>query len=196
MSAAIPVPLATPAAGPTLREPYAGLDAGALLEHFRSRHNVQYFPVPDAAETTRERIDAICAGIFEFNGEAHRFSGAVDWLTNPSTDVEWHILLHKFYYAVGLGMAWSETRDRRYADRWAELIDSWIEVTPPGFIAVDVAGRRVQNWIYSLHYLVLHEQWCAGGRRLVRRLLHVAARAGGVPVQPTSRPSATTARWN
>ena len=154
MSAAIPVTLATPAAGPTLREPYAGLDAGALLEHFRSRHNVQYFPVPDAAETTRERIDAICAGTFEFNGEAHRFSGAVDWLTNPSTDVEWHILLHKFYYAVGLGMAWSETRDRRYADRWAEMIDSWIEVTPPGFIAVDVAGRRVQNWIYAYHHFV------------------------------------------
>jgi uncharacterized heparinase superfamily protein len=28
-------------------------------------------------------------------------------------------------------------------------------VTPPGFIAADVTGRRVQNWIYALHGLVL-----------------------------------------
>ena len=154
MNAAISVPLATLAAGPTLREPYAQLDAEALLAHFRARSNVRYFPVPDANETTRDRIDAICAGSFEFNGERHQLPGVVDWLANPSTDVEWHILLHKFYYAVGLGMAWAETRDRRYADRWAELIDGWIAVTPPGFIAVDVAGRRVQNWIYAYHYFV------------------------------------------
>ena len=154
MNAAVPVQLATRPAGPTLREPYAQLSAAALLEHFRTRRSVNYFPVPDPLETTRERIDAICAGTFEFNGERHQLPSVVEWLTNPSADVEWHILLHKFYYAVGLGMAWAETRHRRYVDRWAELIDSWIEVTPPGFIAVDVAGRRVQNWIYAYHYFV------------------------------------------
>ena len=171
MSAAVPLPLATPAAGPTLREPYAQLDAAALLAHFRSRSTARYFPVPDATETTRERIDAICGGTFEFNGERHSLPGAFDWLTNPSTDVEWHILLHKFYYAVGLGMAWAETRDRRYVDRWAELIDSWISVTPPGFIAVDVAGRRVQNWIYAYHYFVETDASTPIDPRFHRRML-------------------------
>ena len=36
-----------------------------------------------------------------------------------------------------------------------ELIDGWIAQTPPGFIAADVTGRRVQNWIYSLHATLL-----------------------------------------
>jgi hypothetical protein len=135
---------------------WAALDDAALLAHFRGPRPVRYYPVADPDETRADKIDALLAGRFEFNGETHRLADPVDWLHNPSADVEWHILLHKFYYAVGLGLAFERSGDARYVKCWASLIDTWMRTTPPGFIAADVTGRRVQNWIYSLHLFVGH----------------------------------------
>jgi hypothetical protein len=133
---------------------YAGLDAAGLLAHMRTRSGVRYFPVADVEETRPEKIAAIMNDRFEFNGETHVLTEPLDWLSNPSQDVEWHILLHKFYYAVGLGMAYRASGDPRYLVRWMSLTTSWIEQTPLGFIAADVTGRRVQNWIYAYYYFV------------------------------------------
>lgn len=127
-----------------------------LLRHFHKRRSVPYFAIADADETQPDKIDDILVNRFTFNGERHWLTERFDWLINPSSDVEWHILLHKFYYAVGLGMRYEATADARYADKWVELTDSWIEQTPPGFIAADVTGRRVQNWIYAYRYFVTH----------------------------------------
>lgn len=138
------------------RAPWSALDDDALLAHFRGPRDVHYFVVADADETQPDKIDALLDGQFTFNGETHRLTDATDWLHNPSHDIEWHILLHKFYYAVGLGLAFERSGDARYVRRWVHLIDGWMRVTPPGFIAADVTGRRVQNWIYSLHLLVGH----------------------------------------
>jgi uncharacterized heparinase superfamily protein len=136
--------------------PWDTMDDAALLAHFRGKRDVAYFPVADAEETRREKIDALMVGRFEFNGQSHLLPEPIQWLHNPSSDVEWHILLHKFYYAVGLGLAFQSTGHAAYAHRWVDLIDSWIAATPAGFIAADVTGRRVQNWIYSLHLFVGH----------------------------------------
>ncbi len=136
--------------------PWASLDDAALLAHFRAPRGVSYFPVADADETAPEKINALLHGRFEFNGETHTLGTPFDWLHNPSRDVEWHILLHKFYYAVGLGLAFERTAQARYVHRWVALLDDWMRVTPPGFIAADVTGRRVQNWIYSMHLFVGH----------------------------------------
>jgi uncharacterized heparinase superfamily protein len=114
-----------------------------------------YFPVPDPDQTRPDKIAAILEDCFELAGETYRLPAPIRWTTNPSPDLEWHILLHKFYYGVGLGMAFQRTGERRYARKWAELVESWIEQTPVGFIAADVTGRRVQNWIYAWHYFVL-----------------------------------------
>ncbi len=138
-----------------LLEPFASLSPAGLLAHFRARRQETYFPVPDPVETRRGRIDAIVAGRFEFNGETHELGERPDWLVNPSRDVEWHILLHKFYYATGLGMAWADTGDARYLDRWVALTSGWIDSVTPGFIAADVTGRRVQNWLYAYLFFVL-----------------------------------------
>lgn len=150
---------------------FADHDDAALLAHFRAPRPVFFFPVPDLDETRPERIAAILAGRFEFNGETHVLHDPVDWLHNPSHDVEWHILLHKFYYAVGLGMAFGASDDVRYVWRWMQLIDGWIASTPPGFIAADVTGRRVQNWIYSYHYFVTDSRQNAIDPAFHRRLL-------------------------
>jgi uncharacterized heparinase superfamily protein len=136
--------------------PWDAMDPAALLAHFRGPRGVSYYPVADAEETRPEKIEALMRGHFSFNGEAHRLVNPIDWLRNPSSDIEWHILLHKFYYAVGLGLAFERSGDTTYVARWVQLLDGWIASTPLGFIAADVTGRRVQNWIYSLHLMVGH----------------------------------------
>jgi len=170
-----PPPAALPAAGVSIfAAPWSALDDAALLAHFRKLRGVEYYPVADADETQPSKIDALMRGRFEFNGETHELPDPIAWLINPSADVEWHILLHKFYYAVGLGMAFERSGDGRYAERWVTLIDSWMRVTPPGFIAADVTGRRVQNWIYSYHQFVtnaMHDTRAAISAPFHRRLL-------------------------
>ncbi len=135
-------------------EPFQSLTADALLNHFQTRTTIHYFPVPDAVETARPKIDDILMNQFEFNGERHIFSGSPLWLTNLSSDQEWLILLHKFYYAVGLGMAYHETNDPRYAKAWVDITGSWIRTVPLDFLPSDVAGRRIQNWIFAHYYFV------------------------------------------
>ena len=138
--------------------PFRGLTDEALLEHFHTRKTVHYFPVPDSLETARPKIDNILRNQFEFNGERHTFSNSPLWLTNLSSDQEWLILLHKFYYAVGLGIAYHETNDPRYAQKWVDLTRSWIRTVPLDFLPSDVAGRRIQNWIFAHYYFVSTKQ--------------------------------------
>ncbi len=137
-----------------LRSPYNEMVPAQLLDYFRARTHVHYFPVPDAEETRPEKIEAIMHYRFEFNGEGYQMPEPMDWLTNPSPDVEWHIVLHKFYYAVGLGIAYRARQEARYVTRWMSLTSSWIKQAPVGFIAADVTGRRVQNWIYAYYYFI------------------------------------------
>ena len=134
--------------------PFRGLTAEALLRHFQTRATVHYFPVPDVVETARPKINNILDNQFDFNGERHRLPGSIQWLTNPSSDQEWLILLHKFYYAVGLGMAYHETHEPHYAEKWVELTSSWLGTVPHDFLPSDVAGRRIQNWIFAHYYFV------------------------------------------
>ncbi|MDX1984774.1 MAG: alginate lyase family protein [Bryobacteraceae bacterium] len=110
------------------------------------------FPILDPEHTSRAFLDAILENRFQFNGEVHRLADAFDWTHNPSSDIEWLILLHKFYYAPGLGLAYQQTGDSRYLKKWMELTESWIDSAPLDFLTSDVAGRRIQNWIFALHY--------------------------------------------
>ena len=115
---------------------------------------MKYFPIADAGEVRRDKIDAILENRFEFNGDTHSLKPGGFWTENPTRDLEWLIQLHKFYYAVGLGMAQVDTGDDRYAAKWVELTSSWIDSTPVDFLPGDVAGRRIRNWIYAHYYFV------------------------------------------
>ncbi len=111
-----------------------------------------WFPILDAEQSSREIVEAILEDRFVFNGEEFILRPGFDWTANPSHDIEWQILLHKFYYAPGLGAAWRETGDSRYVRKWMELTGSWIAQVPAGMLPSDVAGRRIQNWISAWHY--------------------------------------------
>jgi uncharacterized heparinase superfamily protein len=156
--------------------PWDALSDTELLAHYRAPRAVTYWPVADADETRPDKIEALMHGRFEFNGQTHALPDPIDWLANPSTDVEWHILLHKFYYAVGLGLEYERSGHERYAQRWVALIDGWMRAVPPGFIAADVTGRRVQNWIYSYCLFITHATHAApigaAWHRLLLESLH------------------------
>lgn len=139
---------------PIFTEPFRDWEPERILDYFASRKHIRYFPVPDEKEVTREKTDRVVAGEFDFNGECHRVESANEWLRNPSSDIEWLILLHKFYYAAGLGIAYQESKDESYASRWVELTSTWIDTVPLDFLPSDVAGRRIQNWIYAHYYFV------------------------------------------
>ncbi|MGE0373465.1 MAG: heparinase II/III family protein [Gammaproteobacteria bacterium] len=107
------------------------------------------FPTLEPEYRTPAGLTPILHDSFTFNGETHHLPPPLRWRENPSADVEWHILLHKFYYAPGLAAAWRTTGDARYRQKWIELTSSWIADVEPGFLAADVTGRRIQNWIYA-----------------------------------------------
>lgn len=107
-------------------------------------------PRLDPELTALPLLDDMLAGHFTALGETHRVGRSIDWSHNPSADIEWLILLNKFYHAPGLVQAFVETRDRRYLDLWKHQVEGWIATMEPGFIAADVTGRRLQNWIYAL----------------------------------------------
>lgn len=138
-----------------LNTPFNSFTDTELQAYFRAREGANFFPVIDRSETSSAKIEAILCNRFEFNHETHELPITYNWSRNPSPDVEWQILLHKFYYAVGLGESYYATRDPRYLDKWVSLTETWIEQTPPGFIAGDVTGRRIQNWIYAFYFFVI-----------------------------------------
>lgn len=134
--------------------PYGTWTADQLLHHFQQRESVHYFPVIDPEETAAEKIDRILHHDFVFHHEEHHLSAPHNWLSNPSADREWLFMLHKFYYGVGLGKRYAETQDIRYANTWVKLTESWIDQVSLDFLPSRVAGRRIQNWIYSHAFLV------------------------------------------
>jgi hypothetical protein len=137
-----------------LKAPFNSWTPTELLAYFQSRKGIAYFAVANEPEVTREKIDCILSNNFNLNEETYQFRNGLDWLNNPSSDIEWAIMLHKFYYAVGLGLAYKETGNRRYADKWVELTTSWIAAVPMDFLSSDVTGRRIQNWVFAHYYFV------------------------------------------
>jgi uncharacterized heparinase superfamily protein len=106
-------------------------------------------PWLDPELASHAAVEDVTAGKFSFLGESHTLQPGFNWTANPSRDIEWLILLHKFYFAPGLGLAYRETGDLRFRETWIELARSWIRTVPVDFLSSDVTGRRIQNWIYA-----------------------------------------------
>jgi Heparinase II/III N-terminus/Heparinase II/III-like protein len=130
----------------------------ALVDHFKSRESISYFPLSHGKSKHVKNAARILANEFDFNNEKHQLGNDFDWLTNPSKDKEWLILLHKFYYLKDLAGAYDFNKDERYAQKWVALIESWIAQVPDGFIDSQVTGRRLQQWILAYHYFVTKGQ--------------------------------------
>lgn len=134
--------------------PFARWSAQEILAYFQQRSQVHYFALRDTEQASPAKIADVLGNRFDFNDEVYGLPTDFDWRHNPSADKEWLILLHKFYYAVGLGEEFWRTGDRRYLDTWVNLTQRWIDIVPLDFLPSDVTGRRVQNWIYAHYYFV------------------------------------------
>ena len=126
------------------------MNAWAALPPGLTRPAPRIRPWLDPELTARPLIDALLDGRFTAHCETHALGDPIDWLTNPSNDIEWHIVLHKFGHAPGLVKAYIATGDSAYLDVWKSHTLSWIAHVSPGYIAADVTGRRIRNWVYAL----------------------------------------------
>lgn len=141
-----------------LTAPFAALTDGELLAYFQTRTNVHYFPLRDAEQASSAQITAILDNDFTYNEETYHLPSGFNWTVNPSADREWLILLHKFYFAPGLGEEYINSGDERYMAKWLALTEAWIDSVALDFLPSDVTGRRVQNWIFAHHYFVTQAQ--------------------------------------
>ena len=133
---------------------FSGYSWSALLAYFQNRTHVSNFSLSNGSEKHVANAECVLANEFNFNNEKYTLGESFDWQTNPSQDLEWLILLHKFYYLKDLAGAYDYTQDERYAAKWVDLINSWISQVPNGFIDSQVAGRRLQQWILSYQTFV------------------------------------------
>lgn len=66
------------------------------------------------------------------------YDGKFDWyavwknFTELDTNPEWeaHIWLHRLYFLLPLAQAYMKTGDRKYSQKWFELLSDWIEKNP------------------------------------------------------------------
>ncbi|PKD38192.1 hypothetical protein CWO84_23510 [Methylomonas sp. Kb3] len=133
---------------------FAAWSPTEVLVHFRQRAVDNYFPLKLGKAKHVASAAPILDNQFTLNNETHRLDSGFDWLHNPSVDLEWLILLHKFYYARDLALAYDYSGDERYADKWVALVGSWIKQVPDGFVNSQVTGRRLQQWLLAYHYFV------------------------------------------
>jgi len=137
-----------------LAEPYSAMDPKALLSYFQGRSTIHHFPLSRGSRSHIKKADKVMENIYTFNNETYPLGENFDWKVNPSQDIEWLILLHKFYYAGDLGAAYEYSGDEKYARKWVELLHAWIEHVPDGFINSQVTGRRLQQWVLSYRYFI------------------------------------------
>ena len=141
-----------------LSPPFATMTAAELLAYFHARPQVHYFALRDAEQASPAQIAAILDDHFTYNDETYHLPPGFDWMVNPSADREWLILLHKFYFAPGLGEEYINSGDARYVAKWLALTEAWIDSVTLDFFPSDVTGRRVQNWIFAHHTFVTQTQ--------------------------------------
>jgi hypothetical protein len=125
-----------------------------VLSHFRERTAVYYFALSAGKAKHVAQAERILRHEFELNNETHVLPETIDWLANPSRDLEWLILLHKFYYSRDLALAYDASGEEVFARKWVELVASWIAQVPAGFVNSQVVGRRLQQWLLAYHHLV------------------------------------------
>ena len=80
----------------------------------------------------------------------------IDWAHIPGADAEWLYAMNRHTSFVNLGKAWQYTHDRRYAEKWARLMEDWIDRVPLTTESEGntwrslEAGLRCEYWLRSI----------------------------------------------
>jgi hypothetical protein len=111
----------------------------ALLSHYAHRSAPPWPPFPrrmtrvyDSTDAElAEEADAILGHRF---GEDRIYLGEkIDWRCNPTPDprARWTRELHRHRWWAVLAVAYTRTRDERYAAKFVQLMEDWVRSNPP-----------------------------------------------------------------
>ena len=122
---------------------------------------------PQAAELACRIADEVCGNRFVFRDhwEMERThipvqfgprEQDIDWAHIPAGDPEWLYAMNRHTSFVNLGKAWLLTGDDRYPQKYARLIEDWIDRVPltddsrkDTWRSLE-AGLRCENWLRAL----------------------------------------------
>lgn len=129
-------------------------DADAAVDYWKSHY-------PESCAHVLEQAENICRNAFVFRehsemertNEIVSFPGKIKWNHMPGDDPEWIYALNRHTCFLILGKAWRLTGDEKYAAKFVELINDWIEQCPlteetrgNTWRSLE-AGIRVENWL-------------------------------------------------
>lgn len=102
----------------------------------------------DSGYISRFRIDDILEDRLTLLNESYN----VDWQSWTADEASriWSFNLHYFEYCVALAVKYRHTPDKKYYDKFRELVLSWIETCSPGNNAAwhpYAISRRIPNWL-------------------------------------------------
>lgn len=108
---------------------------------------------------TLAAADAIVERRFTYRGQEMQFGGPIDWQAKPGGNTDWCWDLNRHHFFVVLGRAYWYSKDERYVQAFASLLEEWLEANPPAvdgpaWRSVFEVGVRVANWCWA-HALFL-----------------------------------------
>ncbi len=116
-----------------------------------------------------EEADRIIDGCFVFSHKwamekthiPYRFKrNKIDWCIIPFGDPEWCYMFNRHRFLQSLGEAFLLTNNEKYAKRYFELLEDWIDNNPNSDMLKNYtwrsleAGLRCKNWLISLGYFI------------------------------------------
>ncbi len=170
-------------------------DPQATIDELRRRW-------PGDEDQIVKRADRILAGYFDLLGYRNlSFGNPVDWHLEPVAGkraplVHWSRLnyldadlfgdkkitweLNRHQYFVTLGQAYWLTGNERYAQTFAEHVNSWMDQNPPKLgvnwaSSLEVAFRSIA-WIWALHFFKKSDALTAGTFAALCKFLYLNAR--------------------
>ena len=151
-------------------------EPGQLLQYYRQRsHPAFHFGtkeieqicarIPDEKkQLTIRAATEIVENRFRFRGSDVFVLDPVDWQFNPGGSTGWTWDLNRHFYFTQLGFAYWYTRNELFAEKFFELVYSWIESCS------DKLGRlhwdqpfevaaRINAWIWAYFLFLPHPAW-------------------------------------